>query len=278
MNRTNFYDNIRTLTQTDSTDLPDSLLAIFVDEAWRHCAYWKPNWPFYRQTWTYALVGTGSLSTLTVKSLIAGADNVAEYAQPATPNSIEAVYDTTQDNKLAFVDNAEFDKLYRANDTTTGDPRCYTIEQGQWSNNTITNVGWNVSFTFKFWPIPSDGVTYNLRFEGFREPISFVATNDGFSSGTVPGGYYNSSASSAIPDMPVAFHEAILHYATGQAFAYLDEGDRSVYYSAKCDNVLAMQEKVWFRGPVMDGPLVLGSGSRRGVYDGLPARLRYPWE
>lgn len=277
MNRTNFYDNIRTITQSDSTDLPDTLLAIFVDEAWRHCAFWK-QWPFYRQTWTYTLTGTGSLSTITVKQLIAGADNVAETAQPATPNSIEAVFDTTNDRKLAFVDNAEYDRLLRENPDNVGDPRCYTVEQGQWKNNTITNVGWHVDFTFKFWPIPSNAAVYALRFEGFREPISFVTTADGYSSGTVPGGYYSATPASAVPDMPTEFHEAILHYAIGQAFAYLDEGQRSMYYNAKCDNVLALQENRWFKGPTLDGPLVLNSGMRTGVYNQLPARLKYDFE
>lgn len=278
MNRSEFISNIRTITQSDSTDLPDSLCNLFLQQAWEHCAYSKPNWPFYRQTWTYTFAGTGGAYTVTQKQLMAGSDNSAENASPATPNSIEAIYDTLRDNKLAFIDNATFDRIFRANDTTTGDPRCYTVEQGQWSNNTITNVGWTTTFTIKLWPIPTNAVNYTLRIEGFREPISFVQTNDGYSSGTVPGGYYNSTAASAIPDMPVAFHNAILNYAIGLAFAHLDEGDRSQFHTALCDQILAQQEKVWFSGPTMDGPIIIGGGTKRGAYNTPPARLKFDWE
>ncbi len=281
MNRSQFLDNIRTVTQADSTELPDATLLIYLQQAWEHCAYYKPNWPFYRQTWTHAFAGDGSTYQITQKTLIAANQAspwVAGTPSPATPNSIEAVYDTTSDNKLSFIDNAEFEKLYRANDTTTGDPRCYTITQGQWSNSVIDNIGWTTTFTIKLWPIPSDGVTYNLRFDGFREPVSFVQTNDGYTSGTVPGSYYSSTASSAIPDMPIAFHNAILNYAIGLAFAHLDEGDRVVFHTTLCDQILAQQEKVWFRAPVLDGPIVFGGGQKRGAYNTLPARLTYDWE
>lgn len=273
-----FRSNLRTITQTDSTELPDALCDIFIEEAWRHCAYWKPNWPFYRQQWTYAFVGNGTASTVTVKQLIAGGDTTAEYAPPASPNSIESVFDTTRDNKLAFLDNSEFDILFRDNDTTVGDPRCYSIQGGQWSNTSaIANVGWTVENVIKLWPIPSSGVTHNLVINGYREPINFVARGEDASADTI-GGYQNTTPASAEPDMPISFHEAILWYAVGQAFAYLDEGDRSVYYNAKCDNVLALQENLWFMAPVHDGPVVFGGGSRRGHYQRVPARLRYDFE
>ena len=281
MNRSQFYDNIRLVTQTDTADLPNATLDLLLQQAWEHCAYAKSQWPFYRATWTHAFEGDGTAYTITQKTLIAANQAspwVAGQPSPMLPNSIEGVYDTTRDNKLAFVDNAEFKKLYRANDTTTGDPRCYTITQGQWSNSVIDNIGWTTAFTIKLWPIPADGVTYNLRFEGFREPVSFVQTNDAYTSGTVPGGYYSSTAASAVPDMPIAFHNAILNYAIGLAFSYIDEPERSNYHTALCDQILAQQEAVWFRAPMNDGPVVLGGGNRRGVYNTLPARLKYDWE
>lgn len=278
MNRSEYYTNVRLITQTDSTDLPDSTINLFLEEAWQHCAYWKPNWPFYRQTWTYTLTGTGTLFSFTMKELIAGATTTATVAAPAGPNAIEAIFDTLRDNKLAFVDNAEFNKLYRANDTTTGDPRCYTIEQNQFALSGANNIGWEAGFTVKVWPIPTNAVAYTLRLEGFREPISFVNTPVGYVSGTVPGGYYSATAASAYPDMPTPFHEAILHYAIAQAFAYLDDGQRSTYFAAKADNVLALQESNWFRGPTKDGPMRLNNGTRRGIHNMIPARLRYDFE
>lgn len=281
MNRSQFISNIRTIAQSDSTDLPDSLCELFLQQAWEHCAYSKPNWPFYRATWTHAFTGTGSAYTITQKTLIAANQAspwVAGSPPPANPNSIEAIYDVTNDNKLAFVDNREFDKLLRANDTTTGEPRCYTVQQGQWTDSVIDNIGWTTTFTIKMWPIPANGETYDLRIEGFREPVSFVQTNDDYTSGTVPGGYYSSTATNAVPDMPIAFHNAILNYAIGLALAHLDEGDRSQFHTVLCDQILAQQEKVWFSGPSHDGPVVLGSGTKRGAYNRLPARLKYDFE
>lgn len=272
-----YRSNIRTLTQSDTTDLPDALCDIFIEEAWRHCAYWRPNWPFYRQQWTYAFVGDGSTSTITVKKLIAGGTTSATVAIPSTPSSIESIFDNTRDVKLAFMDNAEFDRTFRANDTTTGDPRCYAVQSGQWTNSPgITNIGWLSDFLIKLWPIPTSGVTYNLIVNGFREPINFVAKGEDAASAH-PAGYYSATASSAEPDMPISFHEAILWYAVGAAFAYLDEGDRSTYYSAKCDNVLALQENLWFRAPGGES-LVLNGGSRLGVYNGIHDRLRFDFE
>ena len=267
--------NIRTLTDTDSTDLPDSLCQIFLSEAWRHAAHWKPYWPFYRTTWTYTFTGDGTAYSFTATNLVdPNGDTVPTAMMPAAPNAIEAVFDTTNDVKLKFLDAAEFDRLYRANDDTTGDPRYYTVAQTQYVDDSV-DWGWQTGLTFKLWPIPSNGDSIALVIEGFREPINFSEVNEG-GDGTDVGGYYSATAANAVPDMPEAFHEAILWYAVGQAFAYLDEGDRSLFYIAKADNVLALQENRWFRGPTLDGPLVLNSG--RGYTSGLKARLKYDFE
>ncbi len=274
MNRSEIYSNIRTITQTDSTDLPDATLALFTDEAWRHCAYWPAQpWPFYRTAWTYTFSGDGSAYTITHKQLIAGADTTAENNSLAAPNAVEGVYDTTNDRKLRFIDSAEFERLYRTNDTTTGAPLYYTVTQGQWTTQSLS-TGWYVDLTIKLWPIPTNGSSVALRIEGFREPVSFVSLPDGASAAI--GGYYNATAASAVPDMPTPFHEAIQNYAIGQAFAYLDEGDRSVYFTTKCDNLLVMLEARWFSGPTKDGPLVVNGG--RGWNTSLPDRLRYDFE
>lgn len=266
---------LRDLTQTDSSEISDVLANLFIEEGWRHCAYWHPHWPFYRQTWTYSLAGP--LNTITSKQLVAGADNVAEVALPATPNSIVGIFDATNDRKLEFVPYDSFMDLALLHPDTTGDPRRWTIEQGQFKDETITNIGWAVAFTIRLWPTPPSGDTYNLEFYGFREPISFVDTNDGYGSGTVPGGYYSTTAATAIPDMPIPFHEAILWYAVGQAFAYLDEGDKTVFYSAKADNILRQQEAVWFRLPPSDQPIVMGSDGL-GFATRRRHRLPYQWE
>jgi hypothetical protein len=278
MNRNEMYTNIRLVTQTDTTDLPNTTCDLFLEQAWQHAAYWKAQWPFYRKTWTYTFAGDGTDFAFTSKELVAGGTTTATVAHPAAPNSIEAIYDTLRDNKLAFVDNAEFNRLLRANDTTTGDPRVYTIEQNEYADSGTTNLAWQPGFTVKMWPIPSASTNYTLRIEGFREPISFVTPPQGYVSGTVPGGYYSSTATSAVPDMPTPFHEAILNYAIGLAFAYLDEGDRSVYYSALADNKLIQLEAHWFRAPATDGPVVLNGGQKRGAYNTLPGRLRYDYE
>jgi hypothetical protein len=127
------------------------------------------------------------------------------------------------------------------------------------------------------YPIPSNGSTYVLRLEGWREPISFVTTNEAYVSGTVPGGYYSATAGSSIPDMPQPFHEAILNYAIGLTYAFLDEGDRSMFYVALCDNAIVQQEDIWFRSSPSDGPLVVGKGKTTSPGRML-GRLRYDWE
>lgn len=268
--------NIRTLTQSDSTELPDALCLTFLEQAWRHCAYWKKDWPFYRQTWTYTLVGDGTRNTVTAKQLVAGADNTAEVARPGSPNSIEQVFDTTNDRRLQYKEPADLRRMIYGSPTLS-EPRYWTVEQGQWNNETITNVGWDVSFTLYVWPTPASGESYALRLEGWREPINFTTTEHGYSSGTVPGGYYSTTAAQAVPDMPPAFHEAILNYAIGQAFTFLDEGDRALFYITMCDNTLLQQEDIWFRAAPSDGPLVIGKGKTTRWGHGSD-RLRYDFE
>lgn len=269
---------IRLITQSDTNDLPDTTCDYLLQEAWEHCAYAKTYWPFYRQTWTHTFTGDGSAYTFSSANLQdPGATGDATAFRPASPNAIEAVFDTSNDRQLAFVDAAEFNKIYQRNPSSVGDPRCYTVEQGQWDESALGNVGWDVSFNIKLWPIPSNAGSYPLVIEGYREPQSFVVLNED-ATGTALGPYYDATAANAVPDMPVAFHDAILNYAIGLAFAFLDEGDRTLFFMTLCDNILAQQETVWFRAPSLDGPVILNGGTKRGVYDMLPARLRYDWE
>lgn len=267
---------IREITQVDAGEISDGLADSFLSEAWRHCAFWKTDWPFYRQTWTHTFVGDGANDTITMKDLVAGATDEATVARPATPNAIEQVFDVTRQRQLRHLDPADFNKLRYGSSgvTSSGDPTHWTVVAGQYRNDTIENVGWDVGFDIRIWPVPT--TTVELRLEGTREPINFAEPSYGYVAGDVPGGYHNAEPELAVPDMPPAFHQAILNYAIGLAFTFLDEGDRSLFYIQLCDNILVQQEDNWFRLPPSDGPLRINGGNRFDQH--LPSRMRFDWE
>lgn len=268
-------DLLRSLTQTDSDEIPDTLADHFLETAWQHCSAWKANWPFYRKTWTYTFAGDASTDSFTLWELVDdGSDSDADVALPAMPNSIEQVFDVTNNRRLLYMDIADYRRVRYGTDLgRTGDATHWSFEGGEYTNSGLTNVGWDVAAKFYLWPLPATSVT--LRIEGWRQPISFVTLNEG-ASGTPAGGYYSATAANAVPDMPAPFHEAILNYAIGQAFVYLDEGDRALFYIQLCDNKLALLEDQWFRAVPSDGPIVMNGKPRWTT--ALPERLRYDFE
>lgn len=258
--------NIRTLTQTDSTELPDALVDMMLSESLQHCSSWTRYWPFYRNSWSVSLLAADY--DITLQNLIDPAASGATTAYHFMRlNQITSVIDTTNDVPLKWV---TWDELIAMRETTTSSatgPICWSF-----SNVAVAdtiNLGYVSPWLIYIFPTPTDAVT--IRIDGYRDPIDWVTALDGGTSDV--GGYIAAGE----PDMPHPFHPAIQNFAVGLALAYLDEGDRSMFYMALADNILRQQQEIWLSTPQSGAPLIVG-GDGTSALGQLPSRLRYPWE
>jgi hypothetical protein len=258
--------NIRTVTQTDSTELPDATIDMMLSEALQHCAYYVRYWPFYRNNWTVSQLANDFDLTLT--GLVdQDANNTATLYHFTRQNQITQIVDTTNNRTLEWITWEEMVALREIGTGTGTGPT-----QWAFSNSSVADtidVGYVSPWTIYFYPTPS--AAYSLRIDGFRDPIDWVDALDGGSSDV--GGYIAAGE----PDMPHTFHPAIQNYATGLALAYLDEGDRSIFYLTLAENVLRQQQEIWTSMPQSNAPLVMG-GDGLTYTKTLPRRLRYSWE
>lgn len=141
-----FRDLVRAQLDTDSDDLTDALLNVWVREGWRLCVNRNRRWPFYRSSWSVAV--TPSVGVYAFGDLGSPGNDVGE---------IEAVLDE-QDRPLTWVGFEQAESLLAQADSR---PTHWTIVADQ----------------LRLFPTPNDAFTFTAY--GYRSPVEWVGTNAG---------------------------------------------------------------------------------------------------
>lgn len=136
LNVQQIYDYVRSFLDTDSTDLSDSLLSVFLLDAFQRVTRDQREWPFYASTETLATV-TGQR------------EYVLSTELPQLKD-IAVIRRDDNDERLTYLDHDEAES--RFNTESTGTPLAWS----RWGS------------TLYLWPTPSADSSVTIR--GWRKP------------------------------------------------------------------------------------------------------------
>jgi hypothetical protein len=147
----NIRDFTRNTLQTDDTDLPDSLLDVFANEAATRIIGLRDDWPHMYTEGTLSMVASDGIYSLSSGSF-----------SPTTFRTIESVWDDTPwGRSLVQVDYQEASAVWIGPVAdVSSEPRYFSVYGGN----------------LYLWPIPT--ATRTLRIGGYRDPVEMAAAGD----------------------------------------------------------------------------------------------------
>lgn len=146
MTKQDLRDYVRNFLDTDSIDLPDPLLDVFLAEATDSIARSSQRWSFYETEWSFSTVAAQSAYPLT------GASGVATDASTIT--SVQGPR-----WQLAEIGH-QAARLRYAFTNQSSQPREWSV----WSN------------AIELWPVPN--AVYSMVVTGYRKPLTSIGTAD----------------------------------------------------------------------------------------------------
>lgn len=142
-------DFVRDALETDSTDLPDSILDRYIIDGSNRVDGFTTDWQFRAVDYTF------DVSANTQSYNVKGATLASGITKP-----LARIIDLRGPNwSLAPKDHAHMRSRYRLSSTTTGTPSAYSL----WGN------------AIYLWPTPSASDTYSIT--GYRQADDWVSTN-----------------------------------------------------------------------------------------------------
>lgn len=216
-------NNLRTLMDLDTTEMPNTTVDIFLKEGWRRVWMSQKRWPWLRAS--YSLSVTGGTQTYTYTT-IGGAANVI--------GEITAV-DNRQSNqtsrRLMYVGHDEAMLLWPAT-TNSGTPYHYSIE-----NQTL----W-------LWPTPAASETLTIR--AYRKGPDWFSTgtNDPYTNG---GG------------CPEELHNVIFLWGVARAYAQQEDTDLSAYYGDLASSEMETATRLLMSSPAPQPLIVGGGPRKK---------------
>ena len=145
---TELYDRVRAQTETDESELADSRINEFLEEAFNRTIAGENSWPFYEETWTLTqLVGE---STLALPS---------DCNQPG----IVSLFDLTDNRRLEMIDYGTAEDFYLGVVTSVAGPIQYSLWGGE----------------IQLWPATEFTATREYRLRGFRRAAAWSSLGAG---------------------------------------------------------------------------------------------------
>lgn len=139
-------DQVRNTVELDATDIPDSILDLFIQEGFDRIARDERRWSFYEADYTFSSVASQGAYAFT---------------------SIDA--------DLATVDGVEHENWMLM-------PISHQLAQGQYAGSDVTGTPTNFSVwnsKLHLWPKPDGVLTVSVR--GYRQPSDWIAQGSGAS-------------------------------------------------------------------------------------------------
>jgi len=135
---------VRTQTQTDSGDLPDSTIDTYLQQGFERTINGETQWPFYAQTWD--LVRDPAESTIVLPGDV-------------NPPGIMTLGNTDTGMRLGMVPQEFAESRFLALTPTSGGPATYSV----WGD------------TLYLWPAPAGNNGHlNYRLRGYRRPVTWL--------------------------------------------------------------------------------------------------------
>ena len=130
---------VRNHLEVDDEELPDSLLNVYLQDAFEHTIAFDNRWPRNEKTWTVSKIVGNTTATLSDDLLIPSIMSVT--------NGIQRLTYLTQENVEQMFSQAA--------PPTTGTPIYYSV----WGRE------------LSFWPSPSVDASYDVVVRGYRQPV-----------------------------------------------------------------------------------------------------------
>lgn len=148
MSADNLRDTVRDITDLDSTDLPDTLLDLYIRDGYYRILDAGDRWPFLEKSFTFNTVANQR------------AYPIANFTADPIAEVISIVDNTGTGWRLDIISYDEGERTYAGSYDTSGDPLFYAVWEG----------------SIHLFPKPSNVRTLSVR--AYREPIDWI-TADG---------------------------------------------------------------------------------------------------
>lgn len=140
----NIRDQVRNTVELDTTDIPDSLIDLFVQEGYDHIVHAEHRWIFYETNFTFTCV-----------------PGQRAYAFSDIDPTLEVLDGVEHDSWMCM-------------------PIAHQLAQGQYAGSTVLGTPTNFSVwadSMYLWPTPSEARTITVR--GYRKPTDWIARGSG---------------------------------------------------------------------------------------------------
>ena len=146
MTATALRDTVRSITDLDATDLPDSLLNVYLRDGYYRILYLEKRWSFLEKTFTFSTVAEQRAYTISDFT----ADPIGQVVSIVDNNNIGF--------RLDMVGHDMAEQTYVGSYDTSGDPLFYSIWEGK----------------VHLFPKPNNVRTLVVR--AYREPIDWITS------------------------------------------------------------------------------------------------------
>lgn len=150
LTKADILQTVRDITELDSTDVPDSLLTLYLRDGYNRIIDLERRWPFLEVSFTLTTVADQQAYTVDDFT----SDDIREVISVVDPNNI----------RLAYIDYDEAEAQFLTPATPVGRPMFFSF----WANQ------------IHFFPRPTDA--YALSVRAYRHPVDWV-TNATYADG-----------------------------------------------------------------------------------------------
>ena len=145
MNLSDIRSKVRSITDMDTTDLPDALLDMYAKDGFDRMIALERRWPFFQKS--YSLSTVANQREYAISSI--GTGDVLE---------ITSVVDTTNGGqRLTLIAHEDAEAVWNGSSDLTGRPMHFSF----WEGN------------IHIWPKPN--AVYALALRGYRKPVDWTA-------------------------------------------------------------------------------------------------------
>lgn len=217
-------DFIRGHLEVDDEELPDTLLNIYLQEAFDRTMAADNRWPRYEKTWT----------------LTKAAYDPNDADLPDQPDTITLPVDLNIPSIMSVVSAADGYRLVAINHENAED---------LFAPTTMISVGAPIYYSvwgglMYLWPHLGQDISADFQLRAYRQPV-----------------WSNSAAD--IPDLDPRLHVTLSYFAMSLAYAAQEDDVLEAIYLARWDRDLRQQLKMMME-PVRHRPLVLHGGAPIG--------------
>jgi hypothetical protein len=145
MNLSDIRSKVRSITDMDTTDLPDDVLDMYIKDGYQRMISLERRWPFFQKS--YAMTTVANQGSYDIGSI--GSGDIRE---------ITSIVDTTAGGfRLTLIAHEDAEAVWNGTGDLIGRPLHFSLWEGK----------------VFIWPRPNAAYTFSLR--GYRKPVDWTA-------------------------------------------------------------------------------------------------------